>query len=301
MNDDVPIEVLSEYAEDFEQRGCAAVQWESEQPRHAARFQTQEPTGESGPRGVVIITGRSSVDDIPVADGNRPTNPARGGCELSTTPSVPRITFTDPPLDQPSPNPRWNEHESDLGAHRVHLRQELRATEQTEPTEQITAQQTVGATSPDAPAVRFSDLTDKQQRSKVLWREQIVLAVLQREKDGATRRQALLSVLAQPQFAGASRAAAYAWCGRYDETGIDGLVEQKRGRVGRRSFVQQIPAHLLEKARAAACEHGTGGAAGRQNFARAVRTTLVGHPELPHQVAEHLHGEHASKSYVNAN
>jgi hypothetical protein len=304
MNDQVPFEILEAQSEseNFVRRECAAVPWEQSVDVDALRWAScsenqrvqSSPTGECR-AGVVIDDAMSS--SLPTGVANRITGAgsiapcpfgetARDGDGLtSSSDPVSRIDFFDPPLAQPPLN-RRDAHSDGSSVGQANTLEPIH--------------QTAGASSSDAPAVRFCDLTDQQQRAKVLWRETVVTAILAAEAAGASRRQAVLQTLARPQFAGASRAAAYLWVAHYHAAGIDGLVEQKLGRSGRRSFISRIPKHLLEAARAAACEHGTAGADGRQNFARAVRSTLLGHPELPVDVARHLHTEHASKSYVPA-
>lgn len=156
----------------------------------------------------------------------------------------------------------------------------------------------VGGESSSPSTVRFSDLINPTQRAKVLWREAIVQAVLACEAGGVRRNTAILGVLSKPEFAGASRSSLYGWLTAYVERGLDGLVPQMMGRVGRTSFVKSIPQHLIDAAKAASVEHGTLGPRGEQNVARAVRDQLAQHPDLPAPAREHLHAEHASKSYV---
>lgn len=154
------------------------------------------------------------------------------------------------------------------------------------------------AASTAAAVVRFTDITDPAQRAKVVWRESVVQAVMALEAGNKSRRAAIMAVLETPLGAAASRSAVYGWLDAYASCGIDGLVEQKKGKVGRTSFVETIPQNLMEKAVAAAVEHGTLGPDGRQNFARSVRNYLMEHPDLPSPAREHLHDSHASKSYV---
>jgi len=84
------------------------------------------------------------------------------------------------------------------------------------------------------------------------------------------------------------------WIAKYTASGIDGLVDQKRGVVGRKPFAAMLTSEQILRGRAAAIEHG---AAGRTNAARAFRE-LVAAPDLHGEARQFLHGEHPSKSYV---
>lgn len=153
-----------------------------------------------------------------------------------------------------------------------------------------------------APGVHFADI-DRVQRGKVLRREALVKDVLRLlHETGCSLNAAILRALgnASAGQAIASVQTVYRWVQRYQDAGLDGLVEQKRGRVGRRSYVDDIPEHVLDAARAASLEHGAGQGR-RQNIARAVRNTLMMHPDMPASARAHVHGAHASKSYVNSN
>ena len=145
--------------------------------------------------------------------------------------------------------------------------------------------------------VRFADL-DAQQRQKVLWKERVVQAVDERIDGGLSQRQAIIRTLALPEFCQASASRVRSWRQAYAADGLDGLVEQKKGTVGRKSIASVIPRQVLDQAAAAAVEHGTLGRDGRQNIARAYRNVVVSNPDLPAEARAQIHGDHASKSYV---
>jgi len=154
-----------------------------------------------------------------------------------------------------------------------------------------------GAPDQDAP-VRFGHLRTDAQRAKVMRRE----AIVRRAQALIATGTGLIAALQQAcsEHAMGHWKTARRWFDAYTAGGLDALVEQKQGRVGRRAFVSEIPQELLDQAKAASIEHGTLGPAGRQNIAHAVRSTLLGHPDLPVEARRHLHGGHQSKSYVPA-
>lgn len=138
--------------------------------------------------------------------------------------------------------------------------------------------------------VRFVDLADAGQRAKVLLREEAVLQLAELCR-GRGREEALQ--LTCTMFAGRglniSTRSLRRWEADYAAHGIDGLVEQKQGRVGPRGCAEHLTTIQLQRARAAALEHGS--------IAKGARL-LAADPELSHEVRKHLHGAHASKSYV---
>jgi len=149
-----------------------------------------------------------------------------------------------------------------------------------------------------APSVRFADLRNDHARQRVLWRETVVQAVQELLEAGLSQRQAITQTVSRPEYCQASPTRARTWLRHYQEHGLDGLVDQKCGRVGRRPIAADVPAHVLDAAAAAAVEHGTLGRDGRQNMARAFRNTIMSHPDLPAEARARIHGDHASKSYV---
>jgi hypothetical protein len=88
------------------------------------------------------------------------------------------------------------------------------------------------------------------------------------------------------------------WQQAYGEYGLDGLVEQKRGVVGKKPFAADLDEDQLLQLRADSVEHGLKGAGrNRTNTARAFRN-LVASPTLAGPARTWAHGAHASKSYV---
>jgi hypothetical protein len=86
------------------------------------------------------------------------------------------------------------------------------------------------------------------------------------------------------------------WVVEFGAHGLDGLVEQKRGRVGRKAFVLELATEDVLRTSAACVEHGI---KGRLNVARGYRR-LVADPTVggDNGRPSWLHGGHASKSYV---
>ena len=79
------------------------------------------------------------------------------------------------------------------------------------------------------------------------------------------------------------------WLAAHAQFGINGLVEQKQGRSGRKGAASFLPDEMKSKLKADTLQHGSA--------ARAARN-LMRSPELPYAVRKHLHEGHASKSYV---
>lgn len=167
--------------------------------------------------------------------------------------------------------------------------------------------------------VAFGQLTSQGARLRALRREHAVLRYLELVESGRLRCDAAREVVAAynapenvrliaPSADGGREDVGFhfgvgalrAWVREYERHGIDGLAEQKIGRVGKRSFVAAIPQEAIDRAAFASVRHGTLGPRGRQNFARAVRNSLMSDPDLPASARRHLHGAHASKSYVPA-
>ena len=145
--------------------------------------------------------------------------------------------------------------------------------------------------------VTFADLAHSDaQRDKVLLREQAVRLLQQNLSLG---KEVALQLVCQ-HFAGAhpmfpcSVSSLRNWLAAYTARGIDGLVEQKRGRVGRKGFAVDLDEEAILRGRAMAIEHGI---KGRTNVARAYRN-LVADPTIHGPARQWLHGANASKSYV---
>jgi len=152
-------------------------------------------------------------------------------------------------------------------------------------------------TSCPAPEVRFSDLAHSDAaREKVLLRERAVKLVASNSIFGKMRAVALVveHFKKEQPLMPISPRALHDWCAAYAERGIDGLVEQKRGVVGRKSYARDLAEESILRGRANAVEHGI---KGRQNIARAFRN-MVSDPTIHGSARMWLHGAHASKSYV---
>ncbi len=167
----------------------------------------------------------------------------------------------------------------------------------------------------DKPLVNFTDIKDEVTRQRILYRQGAVLHY----QDLGTRlsepqlelgeKPAPLSVEARLQ-ATAKKFAAEArghrplpgernpfapftarqlrrWVDRYERFGLNGLVDQKQGRVGHKPV--QVPDEVAARLKAGAIELGS--------VARAVRREIL-NPDLPAELRKVMHGAHASKSYV---
>lgn len=84
------------------------------------------------------------------------------------------------------------------------------------------------------------------------------------------------------------------WLDQYQARGVNGLTDQKAGRVGRKPAADHLTDYVLARGHALAVEHGQ---RGQPNVSRAARI-LQSDPELPAPLRDYLHSAHASKSYV---
>lgn len=84
------------------------------------------------------------------------------------------------------------------------------------------------------------------------------------------------------------------WRAAYHWFGLDGLVDQKQGKVGRKALASSLRAETRRSLVAASIEYGVGG---RQNFARAARE-LAMDPDLTFAERHALKTVAASKSHV---
>lgn len=147
--------------------------------------------------------------------------------------------------------------------------------------------------------VRFPDLAHSSKaRATVLWREQAVQAVLillAERRSPIAKAHARAAVVADfsSQLAISIRSLER-WEVLYHQFGLDGLVDQKRGRVGKKPLADLLTPDEILKGRALALDHGF---KGRVNVARAARQ-LAADPQLGAGARTALHGAHASKSYV---
>jgi hypothetical protein len=166
------------------------------------------------------------------------------------------------------------------------------------------------------PKVTFTAIThDPVQRAKVLLREEAVKffrekvaakfgiefslsATVTHMYRRAEEQAQLLSLPSLPSLFACSTRALRSWVKSYELHGLNGLVEQKQGAVGRHSAMSKLSPeeHAAFKIRGQALASGYG-SNGRINIARAARE-LATHPDLPSPLREHLHGAHASKSHV---
>ena len=95
-----------------------------------------------------------------------------------------------------------------------------------------------------------------------------------------------MSVAQYPDFH-ISASSLRTWIRAFAEHGVNGLVEQKRGVVGRHGV--EVPAEFVALGKALTIERGSAAMAARE---------LASHPDLPAGMRLFLHGGHATKSYV---
>ncbi len=152
-----------------------------------------------------------------------------------------------------------------------------------------------------APVVRFADLAHSDAaRETVLLREKAVQLFQSQKYLGVEVALETVSAIMRATHAGfkcGSRALRI-WVKDYAAHGIDGLVEQKRGRVGRKAFVNDLEESHLLKLAADAVGHGNwkrNNARARLNKAEAFRN-LVANPTVTGPARAWLHGGRASKS-----
>lgn len=79
------------------------------------------------------------------------------------------------------------------------------------------------------------------------------------------------------------------WRDLYAKFGLNGLIDQKQGNVGRKPVARFLSEEQTTRLQAQTIEHGSASRAGRN---------LMRDPELHAGVRAHLHGAHSSKSYL---
>lgn len=145
------------------------------------------------------------------------------------------------------------------------------------------------------PTVKFCELAHSDAaREKVLLREAAVKLLqnnLHLGKETALQLCCQRFANEHPLFP-ISVSSLRRWFDDYTASGLDGLVEQKRGRVGKKAFAADLDPSLLLRAAADATEHGI---KGRLNVARAFHN-LVANPTVEGPARAWLHGDRASKS-----
>ena len=148
-----------------------------------------------------------------------------------------------------------------------------------------------------APTVRFRDLAHSPAaRDTALLRERAVQRVqgsLSLGKEVALKLVVHQMQSEHPMFR-IGISSLRQWFDKYAAAGLDGLVEQKRGTVGRKPVVALLEEHHLLAAAAGSVEQGI---KRRLNVARGYRD-LVNNPTVTGPARMFLHGEYASKSHV---
>ena len=143
--------------------------------------------------------------------------------------------------------------------------------------------------SPSTP-VRLTDIHDPTQSERVRWREAAVLEYLKTRSNSGVERAlagAVAKSLTEHPALPISVRSLRRWAASYEALGIDGLVEQKQGRVGRKGVA--VPEDIRRRGQALVVGHGSIARASRQ---------LALDPDLPPEMRMHLHEGHASKSHV---
>ena len=146
------------------------------------------------------------------------------------------------------------------------------------------------SSSPSPAPVRLTDIHDPTQSERVRWREAAVLEYLRtRSNSGAERALAGAVAKSLTDHPGMSISvrSLRRWAAAYEALGIDGLVEQKLGRSGRKGVA--VPDDIRRRGQALVVGHGSVARAARQ---------LALDPDLPREMREHMHEGHASKSHV---
>ena len=142
--------------------------------------------------------------------------------------------------------------------------------------------------------VTFTDSSaHSAARQRALKRERAVLHYLDLQKAGtpvetALRQTAAAFLLETPPFE-FSYQRLRAWRDNYAQFGLNGLIDQKEGRVGRKPVARFLSDDQRNQLKADAIEHGSKARAGRN---------LMRDPELHAGARVALHGGHASKSYL---
>lgn len=156
---------------------------------------------------------------------------------------------------------------------------------------------------PEVPAVKFADLSHSDSaRETVLQRQRAVQLFNDQKHLGVeVALQTTVAVMraTYPTFACSTRSLRR-WIADHAAQGIDGLVDQKRGRVGRKAYVNDLQESEILKLAADAVEHGNwkrNNATARINRAAAFRE-LVANPTVAGPARSWLHGDRASKSSV---
>ena len=132
-----------------------------------------------------------------------------------------------------------------------------------------------------------------EARARVLERERAVQHFLALITNGTPKERAYVATVAtsaaldEPFLFSVS--ALRRWVGAYATLGVNGLVEQKQGVVGRKPAARFLSDEQRDRLQAQSIEHGSMARAGRN---------LMRDPELHAGVRQHLHGGHASKSYL---
>lgn len=152
-----------------------------------------------------------------------------------------------------------------------------------------------------APAVKFADLAHSDAaRQTVLWREEAVKLFHSQKHVGCEVAYETCAAIMRINHAGfkCTSHSLRLWVKDYTAHGIDGLVDQKRGRVGRKAFVNDLEESQLLKLAADAVGAGNwkrNNARARVNKAEAFRN-LVSDPTVTGPARSWLHGGRASKS-----
>lgn len=147
---------------------------------------------------------------------------------------------------------------------------------------------------PKLPQITFTDSSaHSAARQRALKRERAVIHYLDLQKAGtpvetALRQTAAAFLLETPPFE-FSYQRLRAWRDNYAQFGLNGLMDQKEGRVGRKPVARFLSDDQRNQLKADAIEHGSKARAGRN---------LMRDPELHAGARVALHGGHASKSYL---
>lgn len=152
----------------------------------------------------------------------------------------------------------------------------------------------VGEPVAERPVTEYTKLSGHPKtRERILRKQDACEFVNEQLADGTSFAEALTATCihfrqVKPPFS-FSESSLRKWHKAYSQRGINGLVENRVGRCGRKRAADSLPPDMITLGKALTAEY--------KSRAKASRV-LASHPDLPAGAREFLHGAHASKSYV---
>ncbi len=142
----------------------------------------------------------------------------------------------------------------------------------------------------DRPTITFQDIANDERQARKVGLRQAAVELCQSFRDLGREAALALTVKRMREEHPALNICVRSlrdWCQSYAAHGVNGLVEQKRGIVGRRGV--EVPEEFQNLGKALVIERGSLAMAARE---------LASHPDLPAGMRLFLHGGHSNKSYV---